>query len=1394
RIFPGAALLESEPSLCRLDADGDGYGERSLPADLVDAGVLEGTDCLDDAADADAAVTFPGAGALEADASVAAACVTDRDGDQYADDAPAAVGVTAGTDCDDGEAAFHPGAAEVPVDGIDQDCNVVDSCYQDLDGDAFGTASLVDAAGMSCAADPTVAVVPTDCNDADAAVFPGAAGDAVGDEVDQDCDGRETCYVDADRDGYGDDGHGASVPSTVLSPDTTCDAPGESTAARAVDCDDTKAAIRPDATEGVADGVDQDCDGLEDCYADVDHDGRGTDALLGNIVTDVDLTCGSIGRASTNDDCDDARADVTPGRGEAMVADGVDDNCDGVELCYVDADDDGARDATAYQAGSDSDCDDANEALATAQVDCRDDEPSRYPGANDIPADGIDSNCDGNEACHVDNDGDGVSQGTVATPAYVTRTVTAGSVAACAAAGFNGAGDPVGDCNDTAGVGASIAPGADDAAADGIDSNCDGIEQCYGDVDGDGYRNAVLTAQAVTAGTTTGCPTSLGQDCNDASAAVKPGATETAADGIDSNCDASEQCYSDADGDGFRDTALVTYGVTAGSSGNCAAALPGGGTRALGTASTDCLDTGTYAAATYPRTNGVAGWLDASGCKMDADGDHYGASTVTGGVSAGTDCDDDPTAHGPDAAHSGSIAANEATGIRPNATDTPVDGINQDCSQGDTCYVDADSDTFGSTSTLSSADLDCADPDVSGATDEADDATDCLDTGTNAASAFPGAAPNDNAADCMMDADGDDWGSTARLGATGGIGTDCLDSGTGPGGELASAVKPSGTEVCDANNFDEDCDGTADDADATVSATGKGTFYADADGDGWENRASPSALLCDAPTGYMAARCTAAQVDPTAPGTSPNCDCNDVSGSGGSINPSATEVCDASDVDEDCDGTADDSDASATGKSSWYADADGDTYTVGTGAVSRCDAPANTRALSPSLDCDDTSKRTYPGATEYCDGVKTDCSSTGSATTSEYGLISFAPDANADGTVDDANADGMPDWSNLSPAGGFRTAGSPDGITASGVGTYYVCAWPSTGVTYDSSLRTTPTASAPTVANTYYTRITVASGVHGVFEGRATGTPTITLNAGTAAASATNRVLTVASGGRGTLRNVVVRGGRVSGGFGGGISVTATGAQAFATPALTLTNVTVTDNVSSLGGGGVYVATTARASIDASTLSANCAGSLSAGVCTTTTTSYGGGIYLSGTARADIRSSVISSNTGIFGGGLYLGAGTTAGLQDTQVTTNSGKHATAAAGGGGAYVAGNGASLYAYSSAGSSTHGFYTNVGDNYGGGMWINSTGVTCLSRMDFGTAAAERNTTPFSTTAPDDLGASTSVTTWSALGNNYSQHFSASGGTMTARALAGTDNACRLWQCGVPSGTCSSGEVTWP
>ena len=78
-------------------------------------------------------------------------------------------GVSSPQDCDDRDPAIHPGAVDVPGNGIDEDCSGGDATNRDRDGDG--------------------SPVPLDCDDANRAIHPGAR-EIYGNKVDEDCNGR----------------------------------------------------------------------------------------------------------------------------------------------------------------------------------------------------------------------------------------------------------------------------------------------------------------------------------------------------------------------------------------------------------------------------------------------------------------------------------------------------------------------------------------------------------------------------------------------------------------------------------------------------------------------------------------------------------------------------------------------------------------------------------------------------------------------------------------------------------------------------------------------------------------------------------------------------------------------------------------------------------------------------------------------------------------------------------------------------------------------------------------------------------------------------------------------------------------------------------------------------
>ena len=72
-----------------------------------------------------------------------------------------------------------------------------------------------------------------------------------------------------------------------------CDAVGEAMVSfPADDCNDYVGSVYGGATEIIGDGIDQDCDGTELCYADVDNDGF-VDAT-GATVVSADLDCNDL--------------------------------------------------------------------------------------------------------------------------------------------------------------------------------------------------------------------------------------------------------------------------------------------------------------------------------------------------------------------------------------------------------------------------------------------------------------------------------------------------------------------------------------------------------------------------------------------------------------------------------------------------------------------------------------------------------------------------------------------------------------------------------------------------------------------------------------------------------------------------------------------------------------------------------------------------------------------------------------------------------------------------------------------------------------------------------------------------------------------------------------------
>jgi len=531
------------------DKDKDGYCDAAMitlgtPGTCVNGG----SDCNDD----DKTV-HPGATEVcddqdnDCDAAADEGC--DDDEDLYCDATMTVVGnpqhcPSGGGDCNDLKPLANPGSIEICGNGVDDDCDgitdggeITAGCvdfYADQDKDGFGsfdTTCLCSGEGLYTADQSG------DCNDSDPLVNP-LHPEICNNGKDDNCDGQQNeldsleCvpfYTDLDSDGYGS---GAS--QCQCGPDTVY------TTKKGADCDDADPKRNPAMTE-VCNSVDDNCNGTTDeqdsvgCtvyYVDGDLDGYG-DAAQGACLCAPDATH----IVSQSGDCDDNQPKASPGLKESC--DGFDNNCDGkidepdaigCMAWYVDQDDDAWGDESQSMCL----CAPVAPYVVNKAKDCNDKNAEIHTGATEL-CNNVDDNCNGEadeenaSGCALyllDKDGDSYG---VAGDAKCLCKPTSPYTAITG-----------GDCNDG---NPAIKPGSTELC-DGQDNDCDGTldnlgaKGCttyYADNDTDGHGTLLAPTQCLC--NPKGPYTSIvGDDCNDANAAIHPSAKETC-NSLDDDCD-----------------------------------------------------------------------------------------------------------------------------------------------------------------------------------------------------------------------------------------------------------------------------------------------------------------------------------------------------------------------------------------------------------------------------------------------------------------------------------------------------------------------------------------------------------------------------------------------------------------------------------------------------------------------------------------------------------------------------------------------------------------------------------------------------------------------------------------------------------------------------------------
>ncbi|MFM2247856.1 MAG: hypothetical protein RL071_3931 [Pseudomonadota bacterium] len=560
--YPGASeVCDGVPNDCstavtpvdEVDNDADGYVEciRTGAGAWRGSGAPAGGGDCDDAAP----LTRP---QVEGSSPL---CMTDTDGDGFGDVAAAAPAV-AGTDCDDANPAINPDASETCETAYDDDCdgspNTEDGApipgggsilgaralYRDADLDGFG--ELGGEVFYSCAPEDGFASSASDCDDANASVYPGAP--ELCNLVDDDCDGSldepegldeaiSGCvgmYRDRDGDAYGD--RDAVACLCLGGGASTAEADGFTYVLAAGDCDDGDDRTKPlSCADGINNDPDQDSlidENDPDCQYGLTEDGSevelpleyldGNDNDCDGFLPVVELDCdddGSMPRLPQPRPWVTQAAQIGLGDCDAGVDASVTDISDAL-TCWdnaaleivcdrrsklwtfrYDLSDDGH--AGRYTQGKRVY---AVTGSCLREGDCDDQCASRCPGASES-CDGLDNDCSDIFIGSVDDEG-----GRIGIPATLDPDRAVGGTVSVNELDLDG--DDFVNCNDFL-------------------SNDDEV-----------YRTGASCADALT-------DAALLTDCNDYCVFTTPVAEERCNSFLDL-CDSEEPEGVDRDGDGFR--------------------------------------------------------------------------------------------------------------------------------------------------------------------------------------------------------------------------------------------------------------------------------------------------------------------------------------------------------------------------------------------------------------------------------------------------------------------------------------------------------------------------------------------------------------------------------------------------------------------------------------------------------------------------------------------------------------------------------------------------------------------------------------------------------------------------------------------------------------------------